>query len=207
MMHKRFLNGIGPVAIMTATLGLLGCNPTPDASSPTSSTQNDSENASKQDTAFEQDSSSNSEKNLPDLESLKSGNMLYIVRDVAEMQSNAGSYIEQLKQSQSELQQAISSQDTATLQQSVTKLNTQLTELNQRLNGLSLKSQEVESIRRQILEVNQQALNTPLLNGKADLSKVNFEQIEKQLNSIQMDMLQLASLLIPKGDAEAENKS
>jgi hypothetical protein len=36
----------------------------------------------------------------------------------------------------------------------------------------------------------------PLLQGQVDLSKIDFAQVEKQLNTIQMDMVKLATLLL-----------
>lgn len=146
--------------------------------------------------------------NTPQAAQLKSGNMLYVIRDVADMQLKTGDYLTQLKQSQDTLQQAISTQDQPQLQQSVTALTTQLKALNTELNGLNLKSQEVESIRQQILQANQKALAMPLFNGQTDLSKLDFKQVEQQLNTIQSDMLQLAALVISSTDSsDSESNS
>ena len=142
---------------------------------------------------------------IVDISQLENGNILYIIRDAANMQLKTGEYLAQLQKSQTALQQAISAQDQPLLKQSVEALTTQLTALNSALNGLNLKSQEVEKIRQQVLEVSQQALAMPVFNGQVDLSKVDFSQIEQQLGLIQADMLQLAALVISNADTETSN--
>ncbi len=44
----------------------------------------------------------------------------------------------------------------------------------------------------------------PLLNGK--LEQIDFDQIEKQLNTIQMDMVKLAALIVA-GDDKSDSKT
>ena len=75
-------------------------------------------------------------------------------------------------------------------------LNQELHGLHDTLLSLNLKSNEIDQIRQNLLVANQQLLNMPLLHGQFDLAKINFEQIEKQLNTIQMDMVKLASLVL-----------
>jgi len=151
-------------------------------------------------TADSTPSPSSSESVVP----LKTGNLLYIIRDVADMQLKTGDYLAQLKQSQASLQQAIQDQDQPQLQQTITTLSQQLKQLDRALNGLNLKSQEVENIRQQVLQVSQQALSTPLFNGQTDLTKVDFKQVQQQLTHIQTDMLQLASLVIPSTENDQD---
>lgn len=141
----------------------------------------------------------------PDITPLKSGNMLYIIRDVADMQLKTGDYLTQLKEGQATLQQAITSKDQTLLKQSVTSITSQLNALNSSLNGLNLKSQEVDNIRQQVLQVSEKALAMPLFNGQTDLSKIDFNKVEQQLGSIQADMLQLAALVISSPDADTRN--
>ncbi|NUF51403.1 hypothetical protein HUN16_03480, partial [Acinetobacter seifertii] len=69
---------------------------------------------------------------------------------------------------------------------------------------LDIKSQEVENIRQNLLQANQQVLSMPLLNGK--LEQIDFDQIEKQLNTIQMDMVKLAALIVA-GDDKSDSKT
>ena len=128
----------------------------------------------------------------------KSGNFFYIARDVADLQLRAGDYIQQLKQTQTELQQAI--QDRDTLQQ-------QLQGFDQALNSLNLKSQEIEDVRKKILESNQQVLKSPFLNGQVNWDQVNFKQIEQQMNNVQSEMLKLASMMIQQSDSAQSETS
>ena len=130
--------------------------------------------------------------------------MFYIVRDVADMQLKAGDYVEQLKQTQTDLETAINDKDQQQLQTTAKTLQQQLTGFNQALTNLNLKSQEIDSIRQNIKQANQQVLATPFLNGEVDLSQVDFKKIEKQMGSIQMEMIKLAGMMIPQGQDEAE---
>ena len=68
--------------------------------------------------------------------------------------------------------------------------------LHDTLLSLNLKSHEVNQIRQSLLSANQQLLTMPLLHGQTDLSKIDFAKIEKQFNTIQMDMVKLASLVL-----------
>ncbi|WP_223240026.1 hypothetical protein [Acinetobacter baumannii] len=135
---------------------------------------------------------------------LKNGNVFYIVRDAANLQLKAGDYIEKLKDTQLDVEQAIQDKDQHELKTTVTTLKAQLEGLNQALLGLDIRSQEVENIRQSLLQANQQALSMPLLNGK--LEQINFDQIEKQLNTIQMDMVKLAAMIMA-GDEKSDSKT
>ncbi|WP_227612302.1 hypothetical protein [Acinetobacter sp. S40] len=137
----------------------------------------------------------------------KTGNFFYIARDVAEMQLRAGDYIQQLKQSQTELQQAIQEKDSTHLQETATTLQHQLKGFTQALKGLNLKSQEIEDIRQKLLESNQQVLKSPFLNGQVNWDQVNFKHIEQQMNSIQNEMLKLAAMMIPQSDSAQSETS
>lgn len=141
-----------------------------------------------------------------DINSLSSGNMLHILRDAADIQLKTGKYIESLRVSQNELQQALETQDQTALKQSVDKLKQQLTQLDERLKSFNLKSQEVEAVRRELAQFNQQALHLPVFDPKFDLSKANFEDLQEQLTNIQSDIVQLATMAIPhesKDDSQA----
>ncbi|EPX9501942.1 hypothetical protein ACW6FW_003980, partial [Acinetobacter baumannii] len=135
---------------------------------------------------------------------LKNGNVFYIVRDAANLQLKAGDYIEKLKDTQLDVEQAIQDKDQHELKTTVTTLKAQLEGLNQALLGLDIRSQEVENIRQSLLQANQQALSMPLLNG--NLEQINFDQIEKQLNTIQMDMVKLAAMIMA-GDEKSDSKT
>ena len=138
---------------------------------------------------------------------LKSGNMFYMVRDVADMQLKAGDYVAQLKQTQNELQTAINDKDQQQLQATAKTLQQQLTGFNQALTSLNLKSQEIDSIRQNILHANQQVLATPLLNGNIDLNQLDFKKIEQQMSSIQTEMIKLAGMMIPQGQDKQDQES
>lgn len=138
---------------------------------------------------------------------LKSGNMFYIVRDVADMQLKAGDYVAQLKQTQNELQTAINDKDQQQLQATAKTLQQQLTGFNQALTSLNLKSQEIDSIRQNILHANQQVLATPFLNGNIDLNQLDFKKIEQQMGSIQTEMIKLAGMMIPQGQDKQDQES
>ena len=122
--------------------------------------------------------------------------MFYIVRDVADLQLKAGQYVEQLNQTKSELQTAVDAQDPQQLQIAATQLQQQLQGFNQTLSSLDLKTQEIDTIRQNLLTANQQVLASPFLNGQVDLSKVDFKKLEQQMGNIQTEMLKLAGMIL-----------
>lgn len=185
---------VSPFVMFSAGILLMGCE---QANSP-DSTENQTSQSSE---VSEQVSKESAETSKAEL---KSGNMFYIVRDVADMQLKAGDYVEQLKQTQTDLETAINDKDQQQLQTTAKTLQQQLTGFNQALTGLNLKSQEIDSIRQNIMQANQQVLATPFLNGEVDLSQVDFKKIEKQMGSIQMEMIKLAGMMIPQGQDEPE---
>ncbi|NNH78094.1 hypothetical protein HLH17_10540 [Acinetobacter sp. ANC 5380] len=193
-MKKFIQNVVSPFVMFSAGILLIGCE---QASSP-DSTENQTSQSSE---VSEQVSKESAETSKAEL---KSGNMFYIVRDVADMQLKAGDYVEQLKQTQTDLETAINDKDQQQLQTTAKTLQQQLTGFNQALTGLNLKSQEIDSIRQNIMQANQQVLATPFLNGEVDLSQVDFKKIEKQMGSIQMEMIKLAGMMIPQGQDELE---
>lgn len=196
-MKKFIQNVVSPFVMFSAGILLIGCE---QANSPDSTEDQTSQSSEVSDQVAESatDSAETSKAEL------KSGNMFYIVRDVADMQLKAGDYVEQLKQTQTDLETAINDKDQQQLQSTAKTLKQQLTGFNQALTGLNLKSQEIDSIRQNIMQANQQALATPLLNGDVDLTQVDFKKIEKQMGSIQMEMIKLAGMMIPQGQDEAE---
>lgn len=185
---------VSPFVMFSAGILLMGCE---QANSP-DSTENQTSQSSE---VSEQVSKESAETSKAEL---KSGNMFYIVRDVADMQLKAGDYVEQLKQTQTDLETAINDKDQQQLQTTAKTLQQQLTGFNQALTNLNLKSQEIDSIRQNIMQANQQVLATPFLNGEVDLSQVDFKKIEKQMGSIQMEMIKLAGMMIPQGQDEPE---
>ena len=185
---------VSPFVMFSAGIVLIGCE---QANSP-DSTENQTSQSSE---VSEQVSKESAETSKAEL---KSGNMFYIVRDVADMQLKAGDYVEQLKQTQTDLETAINDKDQQQLQTTAKTLQQQLTGFNQALTNLNLKSQEIDSIRQNIMQANQQVLATPFLNGEVDLSQVDFKKIEKQMGSIQMEMIKLAGMMIPQGQNEPE---
>lgn len=191
-MKKLIQNTVTPFVIFTAGVLLMGCEQVTEPQSEDIQTT---------------ESSDISGNHTGETTELKNGNMFYIVRDVADMQLKAGDYVEQLKQTQTDLQTAISAQDHQQLQATASILQQQLTGFNQTLTSLNLKSQEIDSIRQNILQANQQVLATPFLNGQVDLSQVDFKKIQQQMGSIQLEMIKLAGMLIPTGENSTEQEA
>jgi len=171
-----------PFALLSSAFLLSACDQMNTAQTPT--TDQDDSNAT-----------SNSTANTTSAP-LSSGNMFYIVRDVADLQLKAGQYIEQLNQTKSELQTALDSQDPQQLQILATQLQQQLQGFNQTLSSLDLKTQEIDTIRQNLLTANQQVLASPFLNGQINLSKVDFKKLEQQMGNIQTEMLKLAAMIL-----------
>ena len=194
-MSKILANAVLPFALFSSGILLMGCEQAVEAPAEQADTTTpDLEPASQQ-----QSSTAQTE--------LKSGNMFYMVRDVADLQLKAGSYVEQLKQTQTELQTAVEAKDTQQLQSTATQLQQQLSSFNQVLGNLNLKSQEIDQIRDNIMTANQQVLASPLLNGQVDFSQVNLKKIESQMVNVQSEMVKLAGLLIQNPDQESESNT
>lgn len=194
-MSKILANAVLPFALFSSGILLMGCEQAVEAPAEhADTTTSDLEPASQQ-----QSSTAQTE--------LKSGNMFYMVRDVADLQLKAGSYVEQLKQTQTELQTAVEAKDTQQLQSTATQLQQQLSSFNQVLGNLNLKSQEIDQIRDNIMTANQQVLASPLLNGQVDFSQVNLKKIESQMVNVQSEMVKLAGLLIQNPDQESESNT
>ena len=191
MMKKLLQNLVLPFALFSSGILLIGCE---QATEPN---QQDIQTESS-----EQHQSANTQS--PEKAELKSGNMLYIVRDVADMQLKVGEYATQLQETQSDLQAAIEQHDQQQLQEAATALQQQLTGFNNALNGLNLKTQEINDIREKLLSANQQVLASPFLNGQVDFSQVDFKKMQQQMGTIQSEMLKLAAMMIPQ---QAENDS
>jgi seryl-tRNA synthetase len=195
VMKKFIQKAVLPFAILSTGILLSGCE---QASEPQS---DDIQTTQSADVALNQPTETTATADL------KSGNMFYMVRDVADMQLKAGDYVAQLKQTQNELQTAINDKDQQQLQATAKTLQQQLTGFNQALTSLNLKSQEIDSIRQNILHANQQVLATPFLNGNIDLNQVDFKKIEQQMGSIQTEMIKLAGMMIPQGQDKQDQES
>lgn len=128
------------------------------------------------------------------------GNVFYIIRDVADFQMAANQHVNQLKQSQIQLQNALDNQNPNELATAAEQLQQRLYDFNQALNTLDLKSQEIENIKHNVIRTNQQVLQTPLFNGEYDLAKVDIKQLESQMGNIQNEMLKLAAMLLQEQD-------
>ena len=194
-MKKFIQKAVLPFAILSTGILLSGCE---QASEPQS---DDIQTTQSADVALNQPTETTATADL------KSGNMFYMVRDVADMQLKAGDYVAQLKQTQNELQTAINDKDQQQLQATAKTLQQQLTGFNQALTSLNLKSQEIDSIRQNILHANQQVLATPFLNGNIDLNQLDFKKIEQQMGSIQTEMIKLAGIMIPQGQDKQDQES
>ena len=195
VMKKFIQKAVLPFAILSTCILLSGCE---QASEPQS---DDIQTTQSADVALNQPTKTTATADL------KSGNMFYMVRDVADMQLKACDYVTQLKQTQNELQTAINDKDQQQLQATAKTLQQQLTGFNQALTSLNLKSQEIDSIRQNILHANQQVLATPFLNGNIDLNQLDFKKIEQQMGSIQTEMIKLAGMMIPQGQDKQDQES
>ncbi|MFW1775281.1 hypothetical protein [Acinetobacter seifertii] len=196
---KKVLQGAFlPFVIFASGMLLLGCDQAQDRAKDQDSAQATEQTLDQTDNSQEETLPKNNKNEL------KNGNVFYIVRDAANLQLKAGDYIEKLKDTQLDVEQAIQDKDQQALKTTVTTLKQQLKGLNQALFSLDIKSQEVENIRQNLLQANQQVLSMPLLNGK--LEQIDFDQIEKQLNTIQMDMVKLAALIVA-GDDKSDSKT
>lgn len=171
-----------PFALLSSAFLLSACDQMNTAQTPT--TDQDDSNAT-----------SNRTENTTSAP-LSSGNMFYIVRDVADLQLKAGQYIEQLNQTKSELKTALDAQDPQQFQILAIQLQQQLQGFNQTLSSLDLKTQEIDTIRQNLLTANHQVLASPFLNGQVDLSKVDFKKLEQQMGNIQTEMLKLAGMIL-----------
>lgn len=196
-MKKVLQSAFLPLVIFTSGMLLLGCDQAQEHTTEQEETQTTDQNTYQAD---ESEQKTHAEEKTD----LKSGNMFYMVRDAANLQLQAGDYVEQLKDTQLDVEQAIQDKNQHELKTAVSTLKQQLQGLNQTLLNLDLKSQEIESIRQSLLHANQQALGLPVFNGQLD--QINFDQIEKQLNTIQMDMVKLAAMIMAS-DEKSDTKS
>ncbi|MGJ8758541.1 hypothetical protein ACSFV5_14905 [Acinetobacter sp. HC8-3S] len=188
MMDKFSIKALLSSITLLSAFALTGCDQAPQEDH----TNIQSEQATEQNMSDEIIQSSSAQ----DTQNLSRGNMLNIARDIAKLQLETDDYIALLKQSQNSLEQAIQNKNVQQLKATSGDLNQELHGLHDTLLSLNLKSNEIDQIRQNLLVANQQLLNMPLLHGQFDLAKINFEQIEKQLNTIQMDMVKLASLVL-----------
>lgn len=188
MMDKFSIKALLSSITLLSAFALTGCDQAPQEDH----TNIQSEQATEQNMSDEIIQSSSAQ----DTQNLSRGNMLNIARDIAKLQLETDDYIALLKQSQNSLEQAIQNKNVQQLKATSGDLNQELHGLHDTLLSLNLKSNEIDQIRQNLLVANQKLLNMPLLHGQFDLAKINFEQIEKQLNTIQMDMVKLASLVL-----------
>ena len=105
-MKKFIQNALAPIVILSAGLLLIACEPMPESSAEEMQTTESDDVLIK---------ASNDTAKTSSAE-VKSGNMFYIVRDVADMQLKAGEYVNQLKNTQTDLQSAINDKDQQQLQ-------------------------------------------------------------------------------------------
>ena len=207
-MQKLFQSALLPMVILSSVLLLSGCDQSPQSNmAEDEQTDNQdiraSESTRSNNTATDSEASRERQRASTQTE-FKSGNMFYIARDVANVQLKTGDYVEKLQDTQSELQHAIDTKDQQQLQDTAQDLSRELRGFNTALISLELKSQEIDSIRQQVIRANTQMLKSSFLNGDVDISKVDLKKIEKQLNSIQMDMLKLVSMVIPQNQNSSD---
>lgn len=191
-MKNILQNSILPFALFASTLAFLGCN---QVSAPYAEAEPPEINVSPNEKAA----------HAPDVV-LKSGNMFYMIRDIADLQLKAGPHLEQLKMSKIALENAVAQKDQQQLQQSIQEIDNELEDFNQSLNSLNLQSQEIDQIRQSIMSTNQNLLATPLLNGQLDVSEIDIAAFEKQMNRVQNEMIKLAAMLITEQDSSTTSE-
>ena len=207
-MQKIFQSALLPIVILTSGILLSSCDQSPQ-SSMANDEQADSQNGRSSESTRSSNTATDNEA-IPEQHrastqtEFKSGNMFYIARDVANVQLKTGDYVEKLQDTQSELQHAIDTKDQQRLQDTAQDLSRELRSFNTALISLELNSQEIDSIRQQVIRANTQMLKSSFLNGDVDISKVDLKKIEKQLNNIQMDMLKLVSMVIPQNQNSSD---
>lgn len=195
MMENLSIKAILSAVTLVTAFTLTGCDQVP----------HDNQQV-EQESEFEQPATTVNEDNsiemikAQDTQNLSHGDMLNIARDIAKLQLETDDYVTLLKQSQSSLEQAIQDQNVQQLQNTTGELKQELHGLHDTLLSLNLKSNEVDQIRQSLLTANQQLLSMPLLHGQLDITQLDFAKIEKQFNTIQMDMVKLATLVLGNKD-------
>ena len=207
-MQKLFQSALLPMVILSSGLLLSGCDQSPQ-SNMTEDGQSDSQEIRSSESAHSSNTSTDNaatpeqQSSSPQTE-FKSGNVFYIARDVANVQLKTGDYVEKLQDTQSELQHAIETKDQQRLQDTAQDLSRELRGFNTALISLELKSQEIDRIRQQVIRANTQMLKSSFLNGDVDISQVDLKKIEKQMNNIQMDMLNLVGMVLPQSQNSSD---
>lgn len=191
-MKKLLQSALLPFVMCTSSILLFGCNQATEERTE----QFEAVKASNQDASLATEVETETAQ-VQNNENLKSGNMFYIARDVADVQLKTGDYIAKLQQAQTDLETAIQQKDQTQLQKTAKNLRHELQGFNTALISLDLKSQEIADMRQHVLSANKQVLNSALLNGEVDFTKIDFNQIEKQMNTIQFEMIKLAGMMIP----------
>ena len=191
LLMKKFLHSLlAPFVLFIFGIVMLGCEHRPDSTTDAAELTPASSRSAAMHSTANADSSGQTD-------SLKSGNMFYIVRDVAGVQLQAGDYVEKIHRTQQDLEAAIQQKDSQQLQQTMQQLQSELTQFNQSLQGLNLRSQEINQIRDNIINSNKKLLSSDALNGNLDYSQIDVQKIENQLGSVENEMIKLAAMLIP----------
>lgn len=209
---KKLLQGaVLPFTLFAFIAALIGCDPTFQQPNQDQATEQQTESRPT-DSATEtratsdhlneskQNDNAVAKQNTATVE-LKSGNVFYIARDVADLQMQAGQYLEEIESTQTDLQQAINLKDQQQAQTAVTHLKNQLQGFNRTLSALDLKSQEISKVRQHLLNANQQVLDSALMNGQIDFNQIDLKKIQTQIGSIESEMLKLATMVYPEAES------
>ena len=191
MIKQIAQNLVLPFALFSGALFLAACSDSP---------HNSSQAITQPEQAEDLSSALSNEQVQDRSETFKSGNMFYIVRDVADLQLKAGEHLTQLQNTKTALEDAVREKDSVHLQTAVEQLDQQLQQFNATLDQLNLKSQEIHNIRQELINTNQRLLDSPWMNGEVKLKDVDFAALEKQMGNIQGEMLKLAAMLIPQSE-------
>lgn len=200
-MKKLIQGALLPFTIFASVIVMIGCDPSMKDASEHKQTETKQTDSSVPSEVFSDDTlTTQTDKNL------KTGNVFYMASDVANMQVKAGDYVSELQKTQQDLQQAVETKNLKELQTTAKTLQQQLTEFNQVLSTLNLKSQEIDQVRLNIMSANKQALASPYLNGEVDLSKIDLNKLEKQINTVQGEMFKLAGMVLSDATNESSDE-
>ncbi len=177
--------------VLSCSILFVGCDQPPDAES----------------TARERSMTSANQDNMPidnqgsddalnNEERSSTTNLFYLLRDAADLQLKVGQDMQKLQATQSQLETALQEQDPQAAQQTLSHFKTQLTQFNDNLNQLQLKSPEVEKLRQQLINTNEQLLQSDLFQQTLNWKKQDIVAIQHQLNTLQTEMLKLAALIV-----------
>ncbi|MEQ1324733.1 hypothetical protein [Acinetobacter soli] len=179
--------------VLSCSILFVGCDQQHDAESTAREQSMTSANQDNMSTSTDNEVSDDA---LNSEERSSTTNLFYLLRDAADLQLKVGQDMQKLQATQSQLETALQEQDPQAAQQTLSHFKTQLTQFNDNLNQLQLKSPEVEKLRQQLINTNEQLLQSDLFQQTLNWKKQDIVAIQHQLNTLQTEMLKLAALIV-----------